>query len=415
MTAIGFHQVTHKTIDLSTDDRRRHIYVIGQTGVGKSTLLESIAIEDIRLGRGLVFIDPHGQSAQRIADNIPVSRTQDVVYLDYDPDHPFGLNVLETANPKKKPLTVEHVVSTFRNIWPDSWGPNLEDVLRNSLYLLLDTPNSSLLDLLKLISDCDYRTRLLSKCTNDVVRQFWEDEFEAKADRQKAEETRSTTNKVRAFLSNPYLADIIAGPSTLNIPHLMNRGKVLILNLAKGSWGETPSKLLGCLFVVALAQAAEERVNIPEHERQDFYLFIDEVQNFQNEALASILSESRKLRLSITAANQFYAQLPDKLQAAISGNVGTWVVFRVGAKDAQLIANEFAFTKALSPSGEINHDAWANLVKLPNFTAWIKTLIAGSPTEPSLLQMFSPDQSPGNRLRPIQARTRACHTRQKAP
>jgi energy-coupling factor transporter ATP-binding protein EcfA2 len=339
MTAIGYHQATHKTIDLSTDDRRRHLYVIGQTGVGKSTLLESMALEDISCGRGVVFIDPHGQSAERIASNIPVSRTQDTVYLEYEPEHPFGLNVLETADPRKKPLTVEHVVSTFRSIWPDSWGANLEDVLRNSLYLLLDTPRTSLMDVLTLISDRDYRARLLRRCTNRVVREFWEDEFEAKADKQKAEETRSTTNKVRAFLSNPYLADIIAGPSTLNIPYLMNLGKVLILNLAKGSWGETPSKLLGCLFVIAFAQAAEERVNIPEHERMDFYFFIDEVQNFQNDALATILSESRKMRLSLTLANQFYAQLPQGLQAAISGNVGTWVAFRVGSKDAQLLAD----------------------------------------------------------------------------
>src|SRR5579862_834137 len=148
MTAIGFHRTTHKTIDLSTDDRRRHLYVIGQTGVGKSTLLESLALDDIRNGYGVVFIDPHGQSAARIADNIPRSRTQDVAYIEYDAEHPFGLNILETADPRNKPLTVEHVVSTFRNIWSDSWGANLEDVLRNSLYLLLDTPHTSLADIL---------------------------------------------------------------------------------------------------------------------------------------------------------------------------------------------------------------------------------------------------------------------------
>jgi hypothetical protein len=375
MTAIGFHRTPHKTIDLSTDDRRRHLYVIGQTGVGKSTLLESMALDDIRNGYGVVFIDPHGQSAARIADNIPVSRTQDVAYIEYDAEHPFGLNILETADPRNKPLTVEHVVSTFRNIWSDSWGANLEDVLRNSLYLLLDRPRTSLADMLPLISDKSYRAKLLRTCGNDVVRHFWQEEFEAKADRQKAEETRSTTNKIRAFLSNPYLANIVAGPSTLNVPHLMNHRKILILNLAKGSWGETPSKLLGCLFVIAFAQAAEQRANIPEHKRNDFHLYIDEVQNFQNDALAIMLSESRKMRLSLTLANQFYAQLPDKLQAAISGNVGTWIAFRLGAKDAQLIGNEFAFTKPLSPSNEIDPDGWAKLLKLPNFTAWVKTLV----------------------------------------
>lgn len=401
MTAIGYNRTTNKTIDLSTDDRRRHVYCIGQTGVGKSTLLESMALEDISSGRGLVFIDPHGQSAENIASNIPVWRTQDAVYLEYDPEHPFGLNVLETANPRKKPLTIEHVVSTFRSIWRDSWGPNLEDVLRNSLYLLLDTPHTSLMDVLTLISDATYRKQLMHRCNNVIVRQFWEDEFEAKADKQKAEETRSTTNKVRAFLSNPYLADIIAGPSTLNISHLMDRGKVLILNLAKGSWGETPSKLLGCLFVIAITQAAEGRLSVPEPDRKDFCLFVDELQNFQNESFATILSESRKSRLSLMLANQYYTALPETLQAAISGNVGTWIAFRIGSKDARLIADE------------LDHHNPRALSSTANYEAWVRTISSGVPTEPLPLRTFPPNTLAGNRLTAIRARTRACHTRPK--
>ena len=403
MTAIGYNLTTNKIIALSTDDRRRHLYCLGQTGVGKSTLLESMALEDISSGRGLVFIDPHGQSAEKIASNIPVWRTQDVVYLEHDPEHPFGLNVLETADPRKKPLTIEHVVSTFRSIWPDSWGANLEDVLRNSLYLLLDTPHTSLMDVLTLISDASYRARLLRRCKNAVVRQFWQHEFEAKADKQKAEETRSTTNKVRAFLSNPYLADIITGPSTVNIPHLMDRGKVLILNLAKGSWGETPSKLLGCLFVIAIAQAAEERTSIPESDRMDCCLFIDELQNFQNDSFATILSESRKTRLSLALANQYYAALPQSLQAAISGNVGTWIAFRIGSKDARLIADE------------LDHHNPRALSSTANYEAWVRTISGGVPTEPLPLRTFPPNSLAGNRLTAIRARTRACHTRPKAP
>jgi type IV secretory pathway TraG/TraD family ATPase VirD4 len=279
----------------------------------------------------------------------------------------------------------------------------LEDVLRNSLYLLLDTPRTSLMDVLTLISDRSYRGKLLRRCSNDVVRQFWEDEFEAKADKQKAEETRSTTNKVRAFLSNPYLADIIAGPSTLNIPYLMDHSKILILNLAKGSWGETPSKLLGCLFVIGFAQAAEERADIPEHQRRDFYFFIDEVQNFQNDALATILSESRKMRLSLTLANQFYAQLPHNLQAAISGNVGTWIAFRVGSKDAQHLAEE------------LDHHNPRALSSTANYEAWVRTISNGVPTDPLPLRTFPPEQLQGHRLKAVRNCTRACHARTKVP
>lgn len=399
MTAIGTHQSFGYTVELDTDARRRHLYCIGQTGVGKSTLLESMALADIENGRGICFIDPHGQSAERIANNIPVSRTQDVAYIEYDPEHPFGLNILHTADPRKKPLTVEHIVSSFRNIWPDSWGANLEDVLRNALYLLIDNPGSSLVDILTLLSDRKYREQLLQHCTNDVVRHFWEAEFEAKADKQKAEETRSTTNKVRAFLSNPYLANILRGPSTLNIPYLMNESKILILNLAKGSWGETPSKLIGCLFIVAFAQAAEQRAGMPESKRRDFYLYVDEMQNFQNEGFDSILSEARKMRLSLCLANQYFAQLPDSLQTAISGNVGTWIAFRVGARDAPFIA------------AELDHHTPATLKSAPNFTAWVKLLQDGAPTEPMPIETFPPMTNDLGRLRAVRTRSRACHTR----
>jgi hypothetical protein len=403
MTAIGTHQSFGYNIELDSDARRRHLYIIGQTGVGKSTLLEGMLLDDIARGDGVCFIDPHGQSAENIANNIPVSRTQDVLYIEYDPEHPFGLNILQTADPRKKSLTVEHIISSFRNIWPDSWGANLEDVFRNSLYLLMDNKGSSLVDVLKLLTDRHYRKQLLQNCTNDVVRQFWQNEFEAKADKQKAEETRSTTNKVRAFLSNPYLADILRGPSTLNIPYLMNEGKILILNLAKGSWGETPSKLIGCLFIVAFAQAAEERASIPEHKRRDFYLYVDEMQNFQNEGFDSVLSEARKMRLSLCLANQFYAQLPNGLQTAISGNVATWIAFRVGAKDASFIADE------------LDHHTPATLKSTPNFHAWIKTLQNGVPSEPIPLVTFPPRARDLKRLGAIRARSRAGHTRKKTP
>ena len=403
MTTIGTHQATQRLITLSADDRRRHLYVIGQTGVGKSTLLENLALRDIAEGKGIAFIDPHGQSAQKIADNIPVNRTEDVAYIEYDPENPFGLDVFDGVTPERKSLLIEHLVSSFRNLWISSWGANLEDLLRCSLYLLLDNPGTSLLDVLRLLSDSSYRRALLRNCTNPVVRDFWEKEFEDKSDKQKAEETRSTTNKVRQFFSNPHLCNIISQPSTINISHLMNEGKILILNLSKGSWGETPARLIGSLFIIAFAQAAEERATIPEENRRDFYLYVDEFQNFQNEGFGTILSESRKMRLSLTLANQFYAQLPESIQAAISGNVSTWVIFRVGAKDAQEMAKE------------IDHGNPKALSNTANFQAWVRVLEHGLPAGPYPIDAIPPYAVGLNRLAAVRNRSRARHTRPVNP
>jgi hypothetical protein len=397
MTTIGFHKSKLFPIDLSTDARRRHLYLIGATGVGKSSLMERLALSDIRAGQGVCFIDPHGQSAQRIADNVPIERTEDVCYLDYDPEHPFGLNVLEDRS--NKSLTVENIISMFWSIWPSGMGPNNEDIIRNAIYLLLDTEGTSLVDVLTLLSDPSYRASLLDRCTNDVVRQFWEMDFI----RKKPDDLTSTTNKLRAFLSNPYLADILRGPSTVNISHLMNQGKVLLLNLSKGSWGQVPAQLVGCLFVIAIAQAAEKRSHLPEEARRDFYLYVDEVENFQNDAFTSILSEARKMRLSLTLANQFFAQLPEKLRGAISGNVATLVAFRIGAEDSELLGRM------------LMHGTPANLQDTGNYDAWVRTLADGAPTNAVLMQTYPPDPQGLNRLPAIRRRSRARHMREFSP
>jgi hypothetical protein len=278
-------------------------------------------------------------------------------------------------------------------------GPNNEDIIRNALYLLLDTDGTSLVDVLKLLTNKPYRTHLLDNCSNDVVRQYWEDDFPKK----KSDELSSTTNKLRAFLSNPYLADILAGPSTLNIAHLMNTQKVLLLNLSKGSWGEIPAKLIGCLFVIAIAQAAEKRTYIPEADRKDFYLYVDEVENFQNDGFNSILSEARKSRLSLTLANQFFAQLPNNLRGAIAGNVATLVAFRVGAEDSDLIGRM------------LMHGTPANLQDTANYEAWLRTLSEYGPTGPDAIGTYPPDPEQLNRLRAIKNRSRAAHTRKRTP
>jgi hypothetical protein len=396
MTAIGFRKSRLFPIELSTDARRRHLYLIGATGVGKSSLLERLALEDIRTGKGVCFIDPHGQSAQHIANNIPVERTEDVCYLYYDPEHRFGLNILEDRT--NKSLTVENIISMFWNIWPHGMGPNNEDIIRNAIYLLLDTEGTSLVDVLKLLSNKSYRSGLLENCTNEVVRQFWETDFPKK----KSDELSSTTNKLRAFLSNPYLADILRGPSTVNISHLMNEGKILLLNLSKGSWGQVPAQLIGCLFIIAIAQAAGKRTHIPEAQRRDFYLYVDEVENFQNDSFNSILSEARKMRLSLTLANQFYSQLPEKLRAAISGNVATLIAFRIGAEDSDLIGKM------------LMHGAPENLQDTSNYDAWVRTLDEdGDITETILMGTYPPDPISLNRLQAVKNRSRARHTRKR--
>jgi hypothetical protein len=398
MTAIGFHKSKLFPITISADTRRRHLYLIGGTGVGKSTLMERMALDDIRDGKGVCFIDPHGQSVQNIADNIPKERTQDTCYLEYDAEHPFGLNVLE--NRGNNSLTVEHIVSMFWSIWPNGMGPNNEDIIRNAIYLLLDTKGTSLVDILKVISDKSYRESLLRNlASNEVVRAFWEDDFP----RKRPDELSSTTNKLRAFLSNPYLADILRGPNTVNIPHLMNEGKILLLNLSKGSWGETPAKLIGCLFIIAIAQAAERRIHIPEIQRRDFFLYVDEVENFQNDGFNSILSEARKTRLSLTLANQFFAQLPEQLRGAIAGNVATLIAFRVGAEDSDLIGRM------------LMHGTPMNLQDTGNYDAWVRTLADGSPTGPDLMTTYPPSSQRLNRLTAVKHRAHAVHTRKRTP
>lgn len=359
--------------------------------------MERMAIGDIHAGKGVCFIDPHGQSAQYIANNIPTERTQDVCYLDYDPAHPFSLNVLE--NRDNKSLTVENIVSMFWAIWPTGMGPNNEDIIRNAIYLLLDTDGTSLVDVLTLITDTTYRASLVSQCSNDVVRDFWEDDFPKK----RPEELSSTTNKLRAFLTNPYLANILRGPSTVNITHLMNAEKVLLLNLSKGSWGEVPAKLIGCLFVIAIAQAAEKRTHIPEANRKDFYLYVDEVENFQNDGFNSILAEARKSRLNLTLANQFFAQLPEQLRGAIAGNVATLVAFRVGAEDSNLIGRMLV------------HGTPANLQDTANYDAWVRTLADGGPTGPDLITTYPPELSQLSRFQAVKNRSRAAHTRKRTP
>lgn len=319
----------------------KHLYGIGKTGTGKSTFLLD---EILKTESGFCLLDPHGDLAEAVAD-----RTQCIYFS--PPDICLRFNVLENVREDRRHLVAENIVSAFRAIWQNSWGPNLEDVLRCSLLLLLDSAGTSLIDISRLLSDPDYRTHLVDRVKNPEVRRFWTVEFPRKSERQQADELRSTQNKVRQFAIDPTLRTIFAGKTTLRPERIMNQGQRLVVNLSKGKLGETPSHLLGALLVSAFYQAAEQRI-----ERVPFTLFVDEFQNFATETFSTILSEARKYQLRLVLFHQFLAQVPETLRQAVLGNVAEMVSFRVGAEDAPVIAQEL---------GLKNPDT---LTDLPNFS-----------------------------------------------
>jgi len=386
---------------LSLDDRRRHMHVIGKTGTGKSTLLYSMMLQDLEAGRGFALLDPHGDLAKSVIDSVPPERTNDVLYFNPgDLEHPIGFNLLDNVSLDSRPLVTAHVVAAFKHVWPDSWGPRLEQILRNGVALLLDNPGSTLLGLSRLLVDESYRARLLSNCKNPIVRLFWTQQIADWGDGFAAEAMSPVQNKVDAILSPPILRNIIGQPkSTINLTGIMNGHRVLIANLSKATLGEGPAHLLGAFLATAFAQAAESRASIPEHERVDFYLYADEFQNFATDSFATILSEARKWRLSLTLSHQFLDQLTDALRGAVLGNVGSLVAFRVGAKDAKTIAAEI---------GIENPEA---LSSLPNFSAWAMLMRDGNPAGTQRVATVEPHALAFGREGAVTARTRARSTR----
>ena len=386
---------------LSQDDRRRHLYVIGKTGTGKSTFMLSLILSDLAAGRGLALLDPHGDLAKTVIDTMPRQCIPDCIYLNpADLEHPAGLNPLYSVEPDRRPLVAAHIVAAFHHIWADSWGPRLEYLLLNSLRLLLDANGSTLLGLPALLVNERYRERLLATCRDGQVRQFWTKEIAAWGDQFRAEALSPLQNKIGALLSPPLLRNIFGQHKpTLDIPAIMNSDRILIVNLAKGELGEGPSYLLGALLATAFAQGAEARATIPEQERSDFNLYADEFQNFATDSFASILSEARKYRLSLSLAHQFLAQVPPLLQKAVLGNAGSLIVFRVGAEDAATLAPELGLH---SPSA---------LCDLPNYRAWARLISDGSPADAFLLITEYPEIATAGHAAAVIARTRARHTR----
>ena len=325
-------------------DRSRHVYIIGQTGAGKSGLLELFALSDIFHNQGYAIIDPHGDLAVNNMRFIPGSRTQDVVYFNpADTAYPVGFNPLEVTNPDQKNNISSEVIGVLKRMFGESWGPRLEYILRYTILALLDRPSTTMLDISRMLTDKKFRKETLSYCKDTVVLQFWNVEFASWNDKFQAEAIAPVLNKVGAFTANPIIRNIIGQPkSTFNIRQIMDEGKILIVNLSKGLIGEDNASILGSFLVTKIQLAAMSRSDIPNiADRRPFYLYVDEFQNFATDSFATILSEARKYALNLTVANQYISQMNETVRDAVFGNVGTMISFRVSADDAPILSKQF--------------------------------------------------------------------------
>ncbi len=331
---------------IKAKDRTRHTYVIGKTGMGKSTLLENMAIQDIQNGEGLAFIDPHGKTAELLLDYVPEHRIKDVLYFaPFDMEYPIAFNVMEDVGIDKRHLVVSGLMSAFKKIWVDAWSARMEYILSNTLLALLEYPGATFLAINKMLSDKDFRKKVVDNITDPTVKSFWVDEFAKYTDRFAAEATPAIQNKVGQFTSNPLIRNIIGQPqSSFDLRRMMDEKKILIINLSKGRVGESNANLLGSMLITKIYLAAMSRADVPESRMArlpNFYLYVDEFQSFANESFADILSEARKYKLNLTVAHQYIEQMSEEVRAAIFGNVGTMIVFRVGPFDAEIFEKEF--------------------------------------------------------------------------
>ncbi len=380
---------TAATFGIRKVDRRKHMYIIGKTGVGKSTLIANMAINDIRNGEGIAVIDPHGDLSEILLDYIPSHRINDVAYLNpADLDHPFHLNPLEVDSSTQKELVASGIVSIFIKLYAHSWGPRLEYILRNTILTLLEVPNSTMLMIPELLTNKRFRQKVVDKLADPVLKNFWVNEFEKMSPQQMNEAISPILNKVGQFLSSQVIRNIVGSPkSTVNLAEAMDQGKIVILNLSQGKIGEDNSSLLGAMIITKIQLAAMHRVNIPEPERRDFYMYVDEFQNFATSSFIKILSEARKYRLDLILANQYIGQIEEHVRSAIFGNAGTMLSFIIGAEDAPILAREF---------GERFKDV--DLLSLGTYQMIVKMAIDGLTSSPFVAQSLPlPDCKNQNR------------------
>lgn len=331
------------TFGLKKEDRRKHLYIVGKTGTGKSTMIANMAINDMRNGEGVAVVDPHGDLTDILLDYVPSHRINDVAYLDpADLEHPFSLNPLEIKNEAYRELISSGIVSIFYKLYHLSWGPRLEYILRNTILTLLHVPNSTLLQVPEILTNERYRSQVVEKLNDQVLKNFWTNEFSKMSEKMRSEAVSPILNKVGQFLSSQTIRNIVGAPkSTIDLEEMMNKGKIVLVNLSQGKLGEDSSALLGAMIITKIQLAAMNRVYVGEEDRRDFYLYVDEFQNFATTSFIKILSEARKYRLDLTLANQYIGQIDEDVQNAIFGNAGSIVSFSVGASDARLLAREF--------------------------------------------------------------------------
>jgi hypothetical protein len=352
---------------IKASDRTRHVYVIGKTGMGKSTLLENMAVQDIQNGNGCAFIDPHGGTAELLLDYVPEHRIKDVIYFaPFDTDYPVAFNIMEDVGKDKRHLVASGLMSAFKKIWVDAWSARMEYILGNTLLALLEFPGATLLGVNRMYSDKDYRKKVVDNITDPSIKSFWVDEYAKYGDRYTQEATPAIQNKVGQFVSNPLIRNIIGqSKSTFDIREVMDGKKIFIMNLSKGKVGDQNTSLLGSMLITKIYLAAMSRADASAAELKElpnFYFFVDEFQSFANESFADILSEARKYRLNLTIAHQYIEQMPDEVRAAVFGNVGTMITFRVGSYDADVLEKEFL--PAFSAEDIVNLDKYQLYLRL---------------------------------------------------
>ena len=383
VTAIG--KTNFRGIDqefgIKTLDRRRHMYIIGKTGMGKSVLLENMLFSDIQAGKGVAVVDPHGDLADSVINFVPSWRTNDVIIIDpSDREWPIAFNMLENIDPALNTIVASGLVGIFKKIYAESWGPRLEHILRNVILSLLEYPNTTMLGIPRILQDQDFRKKVIRKIQDPLVKSFWINEFEAMEPRMRIEAISPILNKVGQFLSSPIVRNMLGQVnSKVDLRYAMDNNKIVIVNLSKGKIGEDNSSLLGSMLITKFQIDAMSRANVPEKDRVDFYLYVDEFQNFATDAFATILSEARKYKLNLTMANQYIAQMPEEVRDAVFGNVGSILSFQVGFDDAEYLSQQYG--EEVLPN---------DLVNLSKYTCYMRLLIDGMPSKTFSLTTLPP-------------------------
>ncbi len=363
----------HRTFGIKQADRLFHMYAIGKTGTGKTTLLETIALQDMVRGRGVTVIDPHGDLAERLVAQVPRWREHDLIYLNApDITQPYGYNPLRRVQTDRIPLAASGLMEAFKKLWDEAWGVRMEHVLRNALYALIEYGEATLPDILRMLTEKTFQREVLARVKNDQVKAFWTKEFPKYNPRYQQESIAPIQNKVGAFLADPRLYRMFTNPPVdIHFRKIMDEGKILIVNLAKGRLGEDSANLLGALLVTTLGLAAFSRADVEEHNRPDYHVFIDEFQSFTTLSVANMVSELRKFHVGLVLAHQHLYQLEPEVRHAVLGNVGTMISFRLGPEDASIFTREFE--PVFAP---------LDLVNLPNHNIYLKLMIDGTPSQP---------------------------------